>query len=81
MAQVQKEHVDEVSSWIHDEHHCVSLGAVSRRLGISRTAAQDVLRQVPKDQSYEVTQCAISESEEKGAEETIKTTGKNESDC
>jgi hypothetical protein len=70
--------IKEVSSWIHDERKCVSIGAVSQSLGLSRTQAQVLLQQVPKAEqhSYQATKCVVSEEEENTNDEAIKTTGK-----
>ena len=75
--------VKEVSSWIHDEGKCVSIGAVSTGLQLSRGQAQALLQQIadnPSDQrSYQVTKCFVSEGKERQAEEAIACTGKRSS--
>ena len=87
--QFTSDQVKEVSSWIHDERKCVSIGAIQANMGLTRSQAQAVLRQVPADalgsttnnNSYQVTNCVVSEEEEEveqadeGEEEAVKCTG------
>lgn len=59
--------VKEVSSWIHDERNCVSIGGISEELGLSRSQAQNLLRKVVScgNKSYVETSCIIREEVEK----------------
>ena len=77
--------VKEVSSWIHDEEKCVSIGAVSTGLRLSRSQAQALLQQIADTSSdkhsYQVTKCVVSHEQEQQGEETIASTGKVSSSC
>lgn len=61
--------MDEVWSWVHDERKCVTSFTVAMRLGVSRTVASLLLRDLPLHQEnnndimYEVTKTTWIEKE------------------
>jgi response regulator of citrate/malate metabolism len=69
----QAEQLEQVSSWIHNELQCVSIGGLSQALGLSRTTAADLLQQVPRyhqqhhkdhDSQYRATYCQVATTTE-----------------
>lgn len=63
MVNLNKDHMDELYSKIHDEHQCVTSKSLCVDLGITRRAASQLLEEVPNsfgqstDYVYEVTRC------------------------
>ena len=62
--------MDEVWSWVHDERKCVTSFKVAMTLGVSRTLASALLRDLPLhrdngggDVKYEVTTTTLVETE------------------
>lgn len=70
-----------VTSWIQDERKCVSIGSIHTNLGLPKSQAQAVLRQVVdtnKNISYQATNCVVLEEEGVGGEDekVVKCTGR-----
>jgi hypothetical protein len=45
--------MDEVWSWVHDEHKCVTSFLVTMTLGVSRNVASILLRDLPLHRDHE----------------------------
>lgn len=69
-ASYSSDQMDEVWSWVHDECKCVTSFKVAMTLGISRTLASVLLRDLPlhrdngdENKMYEVTTTTLAETE------------------
>mgnify|MGYP001800655754 CR=1 FL=1 len=59
----QEGRFDEVSSWIENEHRCVSVAEICHHYGISRTAAAELLSAVrDKGEEFESTSLVSTEA-------------------
>lgn len=86
MSPGSEEVVKEVSSWVHDEQRCVSIGGVAQTFGISRTEAQRILEGIAtnddncnsnssKQPNYQATYCQVRRDDSEDATCGVPTTG------
>ena len=72
MTVVSDDHIQEVSSWIHDEGRCVTTQTIAWTFGLSRTQASEVLKQccTATAGNYQVTLVEAKQTEEDGVKQT-----------